>query len=190
MFRSQILQFIPTQLAALALCALALSLSACGYHLRGVTELNPVYAKVYVQGMSGSDPVYQQLQYLFQNTPSVLVDTPQGATATLVIDKNAVTQRVAVVTPQASVQQYELYQQVKYHIELPDGRTTQPQTVSRALNYNYDPVGVLASTGNQQQISQELAQSIAQLLFYRLSAPISATKPTESAQTAPDGAQP
>lgn len=181
---------MPARLAALALLALALSLSACGYHLRGVTELNPVYAKVYVQGMSSSDPVYQQLQYLFQNTHSQLVPDPNQATATLVIDKNAVTQRVAVVTPQASVQQYELYQQIKYHIALPDGRTTPPQTVSRALNYNYDPVGVLASTGNQQQISQELAQSLAQLLFYRLSAPIPAAKPTESAPNSSDVVQP
>jgi LPS-assembly lipoprotein len=184
------MQLMPPKLAVLALFALALSLSACGYHLRGVTALNPVYAKVFVQGMSESDPVYQQLQYLFQNTHSQLVRDPHQATATLVIDKNEVTQRVAVVTPQASVQQYELYQRIKYHIELPDGRTTQPQTLGRALNYNYDPVGVLASTGNQQQISQELAQSIAQLLFYRLSAPISAAKPKESAQATSDAVQP
>ncbi len=179
-----------SKIIALALLMLALSLSACGYHLRGVTALNPVYAKVFVQGMSESDPVYQQLQYLFQNTQSQLVRDPKRATATLVIDKNQVIQRVAVVTPQASVQQYELYQQIKYHIELPDGRSTEPQTLGRALNYNYDPVGVLASTGNQQQIAQELAQSLAQLLFYRLSAPISAAKPKDAAQGASEAVQP
>lgn len=149
-----------------------LSLAACGYHLRGVTSLNPVYAKVFVQGMAPSDPVYRELRYLFQNTHSAMVDNPAQATATLVIDKNTVTQRVAVVTPQANVQQYELYQRIEYHIALPDGRETARQTIGRALNYNYDPVGVLASTGNQAQITQELAQTLAQLLFYRLSAPI------------------
>lgn len=150
----------------------ALSLGGCGYHLRGVTTLDPVYKAVYVQGMSASDPIYQQLQHLFLNTHSTLVTDPAQATATLVIDSNTVERRVAVVTPQASVQQYELYQRLTYHIELADGRRFPEQTLAQARNYNYDPTGVIASTSNEAQIRQELAETLARLLFYRLSAPV------------------
>ncbi len=150
----------------------ALSLGGCGYHLRGVTTLDPVYQAVYVQGMSTSDPVYQQLQRLFLNTHSSLVTDPSKATATVVIDRNKVEQRVAVVTPQANVQQYELYQQITYHVELAGGRRLPEQTLGQARNYNYDPTGVIASTSNEAQIRQELAETLARLLFYRLSAPV------------------
>lgn len=151
---------------------LLMALSGCGYHLRGVTQLDPVYARVYVQGMATSDPVYQQLQQLFLNTHSQLVDNPIGATATLVIDENQVDQRVAVVTPQATVQQYELYQQITYHVVFADGKETPERHISQARNYNYDSTGVLASTSNETQIRQELAQTLARLLFYRLNAPL------------------
>lgn len=170
---SQKFSFHPRRywLAALTLFAL-LSLGGCGYHLRGVTSLDPVYQAVYVQGMSTSDPVYQQLQRLFQNTHSTLVTDPSKATATLVIDTNKVEQRVAVVTPQASVQQYELYQRITYHIKLADGRRLPEQTLGQARNYNYDPTGVIASSSNEAQIRQELAETLARLLFYRLTAPV------------------
>lgn len=148
------------------------ALSGCGYHLRGVTELDPAYARVYVQGMATSDPVYRQLQQLFLNTHSRLVDNPIGATATLVIDDNTVEQRVAVVTPQATVQQYELYQRIAYHVVFADGTKTAERHISQARNYNYDPTGVLASTSNETQIRLELAQTLARLLFYRLNAPV------------------
>ncbi|WP_407276719.1 LPS assembly lipoprotein LptE [Halothiobacillus sp. DCM-1] len=154
---------------------LGLTLAGCGYHLRGVTALNPAYAKVFVQGMGSNDPVYQALANLFVNSNGALVTNPAEATATLVIDQNSVTQRVAVVTPQAVVQQYELYQQLRYHLSFPDGRRTAEQTLGLARNYNYDPVGVLASSGNEAQIRQELAESIAQRLFYRLMAAPAAT---------------
>ncbi|MHB8919593.1 MAG: LPS-assembly lipoprotein LptE [Halothiobacillus sp.] len=175
-------RFAVALLAAFTLLS-TLGVAGCGYHLRGVTVLDPAYQKVYVQGMNTSDPVYQQLQYLFQNTHSQLVTDPREATATLVIDKNEVQQRAAVVTPQASVQQYELYQRITYHIELPDGRTTSQQSLGRALNYNYDPVGVLASTGNEAQIRQELADSLARLLFYRFNAPLPAPTGTAPAKS-------
>lgn len=149
---------------------LGVSLAGCGYHLRGVTELNPAYSKVFVQGMGTGDPVYQALANLFVNSNAELVTNPSAATATLVIDQNTVTQRVAVVTPQAVVQQYELYQQVKFHLSFPDGKKTAEQSFGLARNYNYDPVGVLASSGNEVQIRQELAESMAQRLFYRLMA--------------------
>jgi LPS-assembly lipoprotein len=149
-----------------------MAVSGCGYHLRGVTQLDPVYARVYVQGMASSDPVYQQLQQLFLNTHSQLVDNPIGATATLVIDDNQVFQRAAVVTPQATVQQYELYQRIRYHMVFADGKKTPERSIGQARNYNYDPTGVLASSSNETQISQELAQTLARLLFYRLNAPV------------------
>lgn len=168
--------------------SLLMTLSGCGYHLRGVTQLDSAYERVYVQGMAQSDPVYQQLQQLFLNTHSQLVSDPRSATATLVIDDNHVEQRVAVVTPQASVQQYELYQRITYHVVLPDGRETPSRSISQARNYNYDPTSVLASSSNEAQIRQELAHTLARLLFYRLNVPLKA--PSTTSTTSTSGAAP
>lgn len=156
------------------------ALSACGYHLRGVTSLDPVYQRVYVTGLAPSDPVYQALARQFANTDGKLVDSPTQATATLVIDSNRVDQRISVVSPQATIQQYELDQQLSWHVRLPDGRTTPERTIRQARNYNYDPTTVLASSGNEAQVRAELAETIGRLVFYGLRAPVNATKTTKA----------
>lgn len=161
-------------LLGLVLLLMFTALAGCGYHLRGMTSLDPLYQRVYVEGLAASDPVYQELARQFANTNGKLVDSPANATATLVIDSNRVDQRISVVSPQATVQQYELDQQLTWHVRLPDGRTTPKRTIRQARNYNYDPTGVLASSGNQAQVRAELAETIGRLVFYGLRAPVQA----------------
>lgn len=161
---------------AMLVMALVVGTSGCGYHLRGVTSLDSAYQRVYVDGLSPSDPVYRALARQFANTHSELVTNPSEATATLVIDQDKVEQRIAVVNTQAVVQQYELLQRVTWHVRLPDGRVTARRTVRQARNYNYDPTGVLASSGNEAQIRAELAETMGRLIFYGLRAPLDAKK--------------
>jgi len=158
------------------------ALSGCGYHLRGVTALDSAYQRVYVQGMNSANPVYRELARQFANTDSKLVDSPANATAILVIDNNRVHQWSSVVSTQATVRQYELYQQLTWHVRLPNGHTSAKRTISQARNYNYDPTGVLASGRNQVQVRSELAETVGRLLFYGLRAPVRASKPTDGAQ--------
>lgn len=168
---------------SMLLVAIVVGTSGCGYHLRGVTSLEPAYQRVYVEGLSPSDPVYQALARQFANTHSELVTNPSDATATLVVDRNTVERRIAVVNTQAVVQQYELLQRLTWHVRLPDGRVTAKRTVRQARNYNYDPTVVLASSGNEAQIRAELAETIGRLVFYGLRAPLHASKPgDDSAQ--------
>lgn len=166
-------------LGLMLLALIMMLVSGCGYHLRGMTSLDPVYQRVYIQGLSQGDPVYRTLAQLFENTHSQLVNDPGRATAVLVIDRNHVDRRVSVVDTQANVRQYELDQQLTYHVRLPDGRTTAPRTIRQARNYNYDPTGVLASSSNESQIRQELAETVGRLLFYGMRAPVRAKQPAK-----------
>ncbi|MCL7750216.1 hypothetical protein LV475_01160 [Guyparkeria hydrothermalis] len=157
---------------AMALAAAMVVTSGCGYHLRGVTEVDPSFERVYVSGLSSSDPVYRTLAAEIDKSEAVLVDDRRDATARLVVEGNSVEQRASVVDPSADVRQYELLHELRYHIELPDGSRTPSRQISQARNYNYDPTGVLASSSNEGQIRRELGELVGQLLFYRLLAPI------------------
>ncbi len=157
---------------AMALAATTLVTSGCGYQLRGVTEVDPTFERVHVSGLSESSLVYRTLATEVDKSKAVLVDDRRDATARLVVERDAVEKRASVVDPSANVRQYELLQELRYHIELPDGARTPSRKISQARNYNYDPTGVLASSSNEGQIRRELGELVGQLLFYRLLAPI------------------
>lgn len=157
---------------AMAVAAMTLVTSGCGYQLRGVTEVDPTFDRVYVSGLSKSSPVYRTLAAEVDKSKAVLVDDRRDATAQLVVESDAVEERASVVDPVANVRQYELLHELRYHIELPDGSRTPSREISQARNYNYDPRGVLASSSNEGQIRRELGELVGQLLFYRMLAPI------------------
>ena len=156
----------------LAVAAMMLVTSGCGYQLRGVTEVDPNFERVHVSGLSKASPVYRTLADEIDKSQAVLVDDRREATARLVVERDAVEERASVVDPGADVRQYELLHELRYHIELPDGSRTPSREISQARNYNYDPTGVLASSSNEGQIRRELGELVGQLLFYRLLAPI------------------
>ncbi len=157
---------------ALASAAMTLVTSGCGYHLRGVTQVDTTFERVHVSGLSKSSPVYRTLADEIDNSAAELVDDRRDATARLVVESESVEERASVVDPSANVRQYELLHELRYHIELPDGARTPSREISQARNYNYDPTGVLASSSNEAQIRRELGELVGQLLFYRLLAPI------------------
>lgn len=166
------MSWIPRWMAALTVAMVAVSMAGCGYHLRGVTELDPSFQKVRVTGLSRSSDVYRALAAEFANANAELVDDRREATARLVVENDRIEQRASVVDPTADVRQYELRHELRYHISLPDGSRTPSVRISQARNYNYDPTGVLASSSNEAQIRRELGELIGQLLFYRMYAPI------------------
>ncbi|MFO7809199.1 LPS assembly lipoprotein LptE [Guyparkeria sp.] len=157
---------------AMVVAALMLITSGCGYQLRGVTEVDPTFERVYVSGLSKSSPVYRTLAAEVDKSEAVLVDDRRDATARLVVEGDSVEERASVVDPSADVRQYELLHELRYHIALPDGSRTPSRKISQARNYNYDPTGVLASSSNEGQIRRELGELVGQLLFYRMLAPI------------------
>ncbi|MFW6021465.1 MAG: LPS assembly lipoprotein LptE [Guyparkeria sp.] len=156
----------------MTVAAALLVTSGCGYHLRGVTEVDPTFERVHVSGVSKSSPVYRALLAELDKSEAVLVDDRREATARLVVESDSVEERASVVDPSADVRQYELLHELRYHIELPDGSRTPSREISQARNYNYDPTGVLASSSNEGQIRRELGELVGQLLFYRLLAPV------------------
>ncbi|WP_372592481.1 LPS assembly lipoprotein LptE [Guyparkeria sp.] len=159
-------------LVALASLVVVVQLAGCGYHLRGMTQVDPAFERVHVSGLSKSGTVYRTLVAEFANADAELVDAPRDATARLVVESDTVEERASVVDPSADVRQYELLHQLRYRIELPDGSRTPSYEISQARNYNYDPTGVLASSSNEAQIRRELGELVGQLLFYRLLAPV------------------
>ncbi|MFW5954294.1 MAG: hypothetical protein ACOCSG_03225 [Guyparkeria sp.] len=164
----------PGQRILLTLVAsfMIVSLAGCGYHLRGMTDLDPTFDRVHVSGLSTSGDVYRAFAGEFGNANAELVEDRRDATARLVVESDRVEERASVVDPSADVRQYELLHELRYHIALPDGSRTPSRRISQARNYNYDPTGVLASSSNEAQVRRELGELVGQLLFYRLLAPV------------------
>jgi len=150
------------------LIAAALLLGGCGYQLRDSAELPASYQRLYVENLTADDPLYRALAHALRHGSTRLVRHPAEATARVVIERNELVDRVAVVDPRAQAREYELTQTVDFYVVTSEGGRLPSRTLTASRQYGYDPVGVLASAGNAQQTQWELAETIARLIHYRL----------------------
>jgi len=156
--------------AVLLSCLLSTLLVGCGYQLRETATLSEHYRAIYVQNMNDGDPVYSALARYLRQSNARLVRAPTEASAFLVIERNEIHDRVAVVDPRATAREFELTQVMDFHVEFRDGRKLAPRTLTASRLYGYDSRTVLSSVGNEQQARNELADIMARLIYYRLAA--------------------
>jgi len=154
--------------AVLLFGLLSTLLIGCGYQLRDTATLSEHYRAIYVQNMKDSDPVYVALARYLRHSNARLVKEPTEATAFLVIERNEIRERVAVVDPRATAREFELTQVIDFYVEFKDGRKLAPRSLTASRAYDYDSKNVLSFVGNEQQARNELADTMARLIYYRL----------------------
>ncbi len=160
-------------------------LSACGWHLRGITPLPPEYRVMYLQSQA-SNSFNQQLKLLLEFNGVVLTASAEDAPAILRIEPVDIEQRTLSVSSSGQVGEFELNGRLTAHI-LHIGRDTDVEIelkARRTLTNDVNNVVGTASAEGQQRA--ELERELANKLLRRLQ---SLGKSTHSAPAATE-AQP
>ncbi|BAZ93390.1 hypothetical protein TspCOW1_16700 [Thiohalobacter sp. COW1] len=158
---------LPTVLVLL----LALTLSACGFQLRGQANLPPEMARTQIQGLSEYSDLGRDLRRLLEGSGVQVVPSAEQATAILDIITNQAGRRVLSVQAGGKVQEYELIQRLVFSVRTTDGRLLlEPQELELAREYLYDRFDPLASGSQEGEIRAEMRRDITQLLMLRLQA--------------------
>jgi len=146
---------------ALQLLLLGLSLSACGFHLRGSVKLPPVMARTYIDA-GQADELATELGGLLQGSGVELVVSRGQATAVIRLMDEQRRSRVTTVNTSGAASSYELSDQVDIELQGPDGEVLLPrQTLSRSRDLNFDGSNVLGKSREQQQIYSALRRDLA-----------------------------
>ncbi len=147
---------------------LALSMSGCGFHLRGAVEYPPAMKQTYIDGNANS-AVVRDLRLNLEASGAHVVESPQAAGATLHMLSERFDRRVLSVSSQAQVSEYELIYYVQFSVTRADGvQLLAPQEVKVVRDYRYDPNQVLGSSSEETLLQQEMQRDVSQLILRRL----------------------
>jgi LPS-assembly lipoprotein len=161
----------PHYLSIVSILLLALTVSACGFHLRGQVNLPPEMARTHIEGLGEYSELGRDLRRLLEGSGAQVVDTREEAGAILDIITNQASRRVLSVQAGGKVQEYELIQRLVFSVRTTDGRVLlAPQTLELNREYLYDRNDPLASGSQEGEIRDDMQRDIVQLLMRRLQA--------------------
>ncbi len=167
---------------ALVVCSLIL-LTACGWHLRGVTPLPPEYRVMYLQSQA-SNSFNQQLKLQLEFNDVVLTASAEDAPAILRIEPVDIERRTLSVSSSGQVGEFELNGRLTAHI-LHIGRDTDVEIELKARRTLTNDVNNVVGTANAEtQQRAELERELVNKLLRRLQS-LSKTRNSDNATDSP-----
>ena len=154
--------------AAALLGSLIALLSACGFALRGQSQLPPEMAKTALLGASARSPLGTQLRLLLGGH-GIDVVTPAAGAARLRIHRDDMQREVQSVGASARVREFALRYTVVFSLEDPAGQTlVAPQTLELTRVYTFDQSEVLGAASEEEFLRAELTRNMAREIVVRI----------------------
>lgn len=161
---------------------LAVLLSACGFHLRGVIPIPPAMQETYITGASDFSDLYIELRRGLERSGANVVGSAQTASATLAVSGEQLDRRVLTVDAQGRASEYELNYSVSFELRDKAGVVLVPrQTVNQLRDYKFDPDNVLAKDTEEALLRKSLVTFAVSQIMRRIDAGLKhPPKPTPS----------
>lgn len=148
------------------LLALALSLAACGFQLRG--RANLPFATLYVEGGSF---VVDLKRAISAGTSTRLVPSPNDAEAVLRISGEGREKRILTLAGSGRVQEYWLIYRIAFQLRNRQNRDLLPtQNIELRRDMAYDDTLVLAKESEEALLYQEMQRDAISQILRRLKA--------------------
>jgi LPS-assembly lipoprotein len=153
-----------------AILALALALSACGFHLQGSGSLPPALAKTYLAGSAPHSDFLLSLTEALRLRGSDVVTVRDTAESVLNVSSDQTGQRVLSVTARNIPREYEVYYAVTFSLQVGDQKLIDNESLVVTRSYTYDETQVLAKAAEEQVLRRALAEDLARRVVRRIEA--------------------
>lgn len=152
--------------------AIALGLSACGFHLRGAPPVSSALEPLELVCQSPVPASLCQSAREQLELGGVELATEQNANYRLKIREFEQDRRASAITVQAAAAEYTLRQSVDLELVSSDGIPIIASTrLTTTESYRYDETNVLAKQREEENLQQQLSDRLVQQIIFRL-API------------------
>ena len=153
------------RLRSLLVLLLALSLAACGFHLRGLANLP--FQSVYI---SGSASIVEDLKKSFSSSGVKVLPSPEGAQALVEFLSETNEKRILSLSGGGKVSEYELVYMLSYRARLATATEWGPeQRVEMRRAFTYDDTQLLAKSYEEARLSNDLHADAVREVVRRLS---------------------
>ncbi len=142
--------------------------SACGFHLEGMTTLPTAAATTYIDAEDRHTDFYLSLRDALRGRGVVIVDSPQDAGAVLRITEDLTDQRMLSVSARNIPREYEVYYQVTFSFRAGDDDFIESETLVAVRSYTYDETLVLGKSTEETVLRESLAQDLARQVLRRI----------------------
>lgn len=132
-----------------------LTLSACGWHLRGAVQAFPPGTKLYVVAENPRSSIAENLSRLLQSSSLPLADSATEADYVLLIHKESELKRTVSVDAKGRVSEYELTTSAVYSVRDNNGNTLLDHAetdIYRTLQWNDNEV---VSRGEEERLLRD-----------------------------------
>jgi len=141
-----------------------LTLTACGYHLKGAVNLDEAYNKTYIQHAI-SAPLYRPLAVALSNQGLKLVNDASEATAKILIIKDNLSKQIQSIGTNNRVQEYRLDYELTFAVHFLDRVQIAEMSLNLSRDYSFD-IGQISGTQSEEQVLREqMYQDMAQMII-------------------------
>jgi LPS-assembly lipoprotein len=150
----------------LGFCLLALA--ACGFQLRGMTEMG--FTKLYLQ-KSNSSALAKELRRSLTSSGVEVVATPEEAEMLLELSGETTEKNILSLSGGGKVREYELIYRVTIRLrEASSELWGTPQLIEQRRDYSYDDTQLLAKEGEEARLYSDMRSDSAREILRRLNA--------------------
>ena len=177
--------FFSTALCRWTLTALlALSVSACGFHLRGNIPLSDSVKNLFVQAPDGT--FKSELESILANAGAEIAPSRAASDVVLVIRKAESKKNVGTLDQRGLANSYDLTFFVSYTLLTPEGdMVRRPQSVSERRRFDFDPALVVETESEERELQYQMEQDVALKIVRQLST-VTSAEPLEATSTESD----
>lgn len=144
-----------------------LILSACGFQLRGMTELS--FKNLYIQGSTLS--ISRDLKQSFKTNGIQVVDTAENAEVLLELLGETNEKRILSLSGGGLVREYELNYKVNFRTRETTSPTwSPPQTVQVRRDFSYDDKVLLGKGEEEARLNTDMRKDAVREVLRRLTA--------------------
>jgi LPS-assembly lipoprotein len=150
------------------LLLLAVSISACGFHLRGNIPLDEGIKNMFVSAPEG--PFKDQLERVLSTSGARISATDAGADVILVVTNAATNRTVGTLDDRGKANSYNLQFNVTYSLKDPTGVSIRPAaSLTESRRYNFDPETVIETEAEEAELQESMEQDISLRIVRQLS---------------------
>ena len=155
---------------------MAALLSACGFHLAGKADLDPVFEHTYVTYKGAGEKMAKLVEERLKANKNDLVEL-EDASAIVTVLYERRDRDVLSVDEEGKVREYELVLHVGVSVKNAEGaRLIQDQNIRLSRDFLFDIDDVIGKGREQNVIYQEMREDVSRLILYRLQAISTETK--------------
>lgn len=167
--------FSAIRLGNLMLALAALTLTACGFHMRGQADLS--FQTLYIQ--NATSPVAVELKRALKANGIKVVSVPDQSDLQLDLMGEGYEKRILSLSGGGKVREFELLYRVTFRTrETGSELWAAPQSVEGRRDYSYDDTQLLAKEGEEVRLNSDMRSDAVREILRRLSALKSSGRPT------------